>query len=141
MRTIVLFFFCLMLGWNALFAQSTALRFSDKGEFKIVQFTDVHFKYGNPASDIALERIDEVLNLEKPDLVVLTGDVIYAAPAEQGMRTVLERVSAHQVPFVVTFGNHDDEQGLTRHSCMTSSVAYPATYNRIGARLSLRITH
>ena len=114
MRTIVLFFFCLMLGWNALFAQSTALRFSDKGEFKIVQFTDVHFKYGNPASDIALERIDEVLNLEKPDLVVLTGDVIYAAPAEQGMRTVLERVSAHQVPFVVTFGNHDDEQGLTR---------------------------
>lgn len=114
MKKIALFFFCMLLGWSALSAQSAALKFNEKGEFKIVQFTDVHFKYGNPASDVALERIDEVLQKERPDLVVLTGDVIYAAPAEQGMRTVLERISAHGMPFVVTFGNHDDEQGLTR---------------------------
>lgn len=114
MRKLILSFLCWTLGCGALSAQSAGLKFNDKGEFKIVQFTDVHFKYGNPASDIALERIDEVLKNERPDLVVLTGDVIYAAPAEQGMRTVLERVSAHGVPFVVTFGNHDDEQGLTR---------------------------
>lgn len=74
------------------------MKFNEAGEFKIVQFTDVHFKYGNSASDIALERIDEVLKAERPDLVVLTGDVIYAKPADKGMRTVLERVSAHNVP-------------------------------------------
>ena len=55
-----------------------------------------------------------MLKAERPDLVVLTGDVIYAKPADKGMHTVLERVSAHNVPFVVTFGNHDDEQGMTR---------------------------
>ena len=43
------------------FAQKSELRFNKDGKFKIVQFTDVHFKYKNPASDIALERINQVL--------------------------------------------------------------------------------
>ena len=95
-------------------AQVLPLKFNKNGEFKIVQFTDVHFKYGNPASDIALKRINEVLDAEHPDLVVFTGDVIYAAPADKGMRSVLTCVSDRKIPFVVTFGNHDDEQGMTR---------------------------
>lgn len=95
-------------------AQAEPLRFNENGEFKIVQFTDVHFKYGNPASDAALKRINEVLDAERPDLVVFTGDVIYAAPADTAMRTVLSCVSSREIPFVVTFGNHDDEQGMTR---------------------------
>ena len=41
-------------------AQKSELKFSKDGKFKIVQFTDVHFKYGNRASDIALERINQV---------------------------------------------------------------------------------
>ena len=67
---------------------SIALQFNKNGEFKIVQFTDIHFKYGNPASDIALKRIGEVLDAERPDLVVFTGDVVYAAPADTAMRKV-----------------------------------------------------
>lgn len=95
-------------------AQVAPLKFNKNGEFKIVQFTDVHFKYGNPASDIALKRIGEVLDAERPDLAIFTGDVIYAAPADAGMRTVLACASSRNIPFVVTFGNHDDEQGMTR---------------------------
>ena len=30
-------------------AQKSELKFSKDGKFKIVQFTDVHFKYGNRA--------------------------------------------------------------------------------------------
>lgn len=96
------------------FAQKNELKFNKEGKFKIVQFTDVHFKYGNPASDIALERINEVLDAEHPELVVFTGDVIFAPPADKGMLQVLETVSKHKIPFVVTFGNHDDEQGMPR---------------------------
>lgn len=72
--------FCLAL-LSSLFcpAQVSPLQFNKNGEFKIVQFTDIHFKYGNPASDIALKRIGEVLDAERPDLVVFTGDVVYAA--------------------------------------------------------------
>lgn len=106
--------------WVSLFlttvcmAQKTELRFNKDGKFKIVQFTDVHFKYGNPSSDVALERINEVLDTERPDLVVFTGDVIYAAPADTAMRRVLELAAKRKLPFAVTFGNHDDEQGMTR---------------------------
>lgn len=95
-------------------AQSSVLRFNKDGKFKIVQFTDVHFKYGNPASDIALERIGEVLDAEHPDLVIFTGDVVYSSPADKGMLQVLEQVERRKLPFVVTFGNHDNEQGKTR---------------------------
>lgn len=78
MKRFLFFFFLLGVNHIILHAQNGTLKFNKNGEFKIVQFTDVHFKYGNPASDIALERIDEVLKNERPDLVVLTGDVIYA---------------------------------------------------------------
>ena len=104
----------LLLAATFCMAQKSELQFSKEGKFKIVQFTDVHFKYGNPASDVALERINQVLDTERPDLVVFTGDVVYAAPADSGMLKVLEQVSKRKLPFVVTFGNHDDEQGLTR---------------------------
>ena len=59
-------------------AQKGELKFNKDGKFKIIQFTDVHFKYKNPASDIALERINEVLDAERPDLVIFTGDVVYS---------------------------------------------------------------
>lgn len=107
--------FCLAL-LSSLFcpAQVSPLQFNKNGEFKIVQFTDIHFKYGNPASDIALKRIGEVLDAECPDLVVFTGDVVYAAPADTAMRKVLSYATDRKIPFVVTFGNHDNEQGKTR---------------------------
>lgn len=97
-----------------LHAQKINLKFNKSNEFKIVQFTDVHFKYNNPNSDVALERIDEILTNEQPDLVVFTGDIIYSEPADKGIQTVLQHISEHNIPFAVTFGNHDDEQGMTR---------------------------
>ena len=99
--------FCLAL-LSSLFcpAQVSPLQFNKNGEFKIVQFTDIHFKYGNPASDIALKRIGEVLDAECPDLVVFTGDVVYAAPADTAMRKVLSYATDRKIPFVVTFGSY-----------------------------------
>lgn len=115
--------FCLAL-LSSLFcpAQVSPLQFNKNGEFKIVQFTDIHFKYGNPASDIALKRIGEVLDAECPDLVVFTGDVVYAAPADTAMRKVLSYATDRKIPFVVTFGNHDNEQGKHVLNFMTLSV-------------------
>lgn len=113
LRTFTFLFLSLLVS-TFCFAQQGELRFNKQGQFKIVQFTDVHFKYKNPASDAALKCISEVLDAEHPDLVVFTGDVIYAPPADAGMQTVLQLVSNRKIPFVVTFGNHDDEQGMTR---------------------------
>lgn len=110
-------------------AETPVLKFSREGKFRIVQFTDVHFKYGNPASDIALERIKEVLDAEKPDFVIFTGDVIYARPADKGMLAVLELVADRKIPFGVVYGNHDNEQGMSREELLKviQSVPYNLT--------------
>ncbi len=95
-------------------AQQSSLQFNAAGKFKIVQFTDVHYIHGDAKSDAAIERINEVLDAEKPDLIMLTGDVIFGKPAEDGLRHVLNQIAKRKLPFAMMFGNHDDEQGLTR---------------------------
>ena len=95
-------------------AQNDVLKFNNNHKFKIVQFTDIHWKYGNPASDKAGERMAEILDAEKPDMVVFTGDLIFAKPAREGLDKALEATIQRGIPFAVTWGNHDDEQDLTR---------------------------
>lgn len=114
MKHILILLTFLFGGLQTGFAQQPVLKFNKGGKFKIVQFTDVHFIKANPKSDISLERINEVLDAEKPDLVLFTGDIIYGKPAEENMRTILNLASSRKIPFGVTFGNHDDEQGLSR---------------------------
>ena len=106
-------------------AQQQTLQFNKDGKFKIVQFTDVHYIYNDPRSDVSIERINQVLDMEKPDLVLFTGDVIYGKPAEEGMRTVLNLVSKRKIPFAVTFGNHDNEQGLSREELLKIIQSVP----------------
>lgn len=119
---------CLLCGTFSIEAQNL-LKFNQEGKFKIVQFTDVHNIYNDPRSQVALQRIKEVLSIEKPDLVIFTGDVIYGKPAEEGFREVLSLVSDFKIPFGITFGNHDDEQGMTRKQLLdiASSFEYNLT--------------
>lgn len=95
-------------------ATAQELRFNSNHKFKIVQFTDVHWIYDDPKSEEAAERMREVLDAERPDLVVYTGDVIFAKPAAKALDRALEPVIERGIPFAVTWGNHDDEQDMTR---------------------------
>jgi len=108
----------LLLGCLFLNAQEITLKFNVDKKFKIVQFTDVHYIHGDSRADGVLKNIDHIVDAEKPDLVLFTGDVIFGKPAEESMRAVLETVSSHQIPFAVMFGNHDDEQGLSREELL-----------------------
>ena len=42
--------------------QAQTLQFNSNKKFKIVQFTDVHWVPGNPASEEAAERMNEILD-------------------------------------------------------------------------------
>lgn len=95
-------------------ATAQELRFNSNHKFKIVQFTDVHWIYDDPKSEEAAERMREVLDAERPDLVVYTGDIIFAKPAAPALQRALAPAIERGIPFAVTWGNHDDEQDMTR---------------------------
>lgn len=95
-------------------AEKPTLKFGSNGTFKIAQFTDLHLQYKNPASDITFERISQVIADEQPDLILLTGDIIYGKPGKENFENILTFLNDKQIPFAFVFGNHDDEQGLTR---------------------------
>src|ERR1041384_7668106 len=70
------------VSWYTSLAQSVAscmshiLRFRTDQTFTLVQFTDLHWKNGEPEDLKTRALMEQVLELEKPDLVLLTGDVI-----------------------------------------------------------------
>ena len=107
------------------------LRFNADKKFKIVQFTDLHVVWNEPKSDIVFERIDQVIGEEKPDLLILTGDIIFSKPGIENMRKVLKAVSDHKIPFAITFGNHDHEQGATNAELLkvAESMPYNVTFD------------
>ncbi|MDE6343372.1 MAG: metallophosphoesterase family protein [Muribaculaceae bacterium] len=116
------------------------LRFDSEGNFKIVQFTDVHYRYGWEASKTAIENITKVLETERPDLVVFTGDVICDKPAGKGLDEVLSVVENFGVPFVVTQGNHDDEQDMSREEIYSYIQKYKNNIPTSSGDATLEIT-
>lgn len=107
------------------FSQRSILKFNNQGKFKIVQFTDVHYKQGLPESKVAVDLINEVLDAEKPDLVVFTGDIIWAKPVIKGLDEVFTPVIERKIPWAYIFGNHDDEFDFSRTQLMEYAIQKP----------------
>ena len=87
--------------------QKPELRFKD-GKLKIVQFTDVH--WDNDQSDVRLPQImGSVLETEKPDAIVFTGDVVTGGPVVKNWTKFVEFMHGIGIPYAVVMGNHDPE--------------------------------
>lgn len=89
------------------------LHFRHDGTFRIVQFTDTHVDPQKQDSKVAIQVVKEILEVEQPDLVILTGDVVTGQPALEGWQMILTPLRQAGIPFVVLNGNHDTEQDLT----------------------------
>ncbi len=79
------------------------------GTFKIAQFTDIHWDAKTTNCPKTVAAIRNVIATEKPDLAVLTGDIVTEQPAAKGWQQVINIFEQAQLPFVVTMGNHDAE--------------------------------
>jgi hypothetical protein len=91
------------------------LQFNNEGTFKIAQFTDLHYVDGSPNSAITTATIKYVLETEKPDVAIFTGDQVIDKPSEAVWPLIAEIFDEAKIPFAVVFGNHDAET-ITRDS-------------------------
>ncbi|MDD6728061.1 MAG: metallophosphoesterase [Eubacteriales bacterium] len=100
------------------------MRFNSDGKFKIMQITDMQEIPAVSADTINL--LEAAVEAEKPDLVVYTGDqikgygVTYKGKGKEleqsvakTISTLLEPVTKRNIPFAVTFGNHDRQVGIS----------------------------
>ena len=93
--------------------------FTTDRDFKVVQLTDVHIGAGfmSHGKDLkALNAVAAMVTAEKPDLVIVTGDIAYPVPPQAGtddnlasakmFANLMEKLGVY---WTVTFGNHDTE--------------------------------
>ncbi|CDB42406.1 putative uncharacterized protein [Ruminococcus sp. CAG:177] len=95
------------------------LRFNSDHKFKIMQIADTQ---EIPAvSPDTLSLINNALDREKPDLVIFTGDQIKGyskkfkkdpAIIESTTDILVEPIAKRNIPFMVTYGNHDAQCGI-----------------------------
>lgn len=93
--------------------------FVTDGEFKIMQLTDVHIGGGFMSikkDSMALNAVAAMISEEKPDLVVVTGDIAYPVPFQAGTfnnkesaKLFAELMEQLGVYWCLSFGNHDTE--------------------------------
>ena len=112
--------------------------YSDKG-LKVLQLTDIHIGGGWMSikkDSMALNAVAAMISAEKPDFVIVTGDVAYPVPFQSGtfnnktsaklFASLMEQLGVY---WTLTFGNHDTElySYFSREdiSEMYSSEKYP----------------
>ncbi len=114
-------------------AEQKALRFKNDGTFKIMMISD--------AQDTDFTRkkminfISKALDTEKPDLVVFTGDNVadsFIGATESRVRkainNLIQPLAVRNIPFAVTFGNHDAQTGVSNEAQMAMFKAYTNCY-------------
>lgn len=98
------------------------LRYNPAGKFKILQLTDLHLgEYPrNEQDEKTFAGIKQIVEDTAPDLLIFTGDIVYSmaehgAPNPNDMfKHFIDEMNTLNVPYVVTFGNHDSEDNTTR---------------------------
>lgn len=102
--------------------QNRELKFRN-GKFKIMQIADTQ---EIPAvSPDTIKLINAAVEAEKPDLVVFTGDQIKGYSSfflgkkgkknvESTLKALIKPLEKHEIPFTMTFGNHDGEAALKK---------------------------
>lgn len=93
--------------------------FTTDNDFKVVQLTDVHIGGGFMSikkDSMAINAVAAMLKEEKPDLVIVTGDIAYPVPFQAGtfnnrngaviFAQLMEKLGVY---WCLGFGNHDTE--------------------------------
>ena len=88
----------------------------------MVQFTDIHFGEDEPDDLDNMRLISDIIEQEKPDLAIITGDVVSGYAWDKKTRpwtavqyaNLTKTLTKHSLNWATTAGNHDSEGDLTR---------------------------
>ena len=92
--------------------------FVTDGDFKVMHLTDIHIAGGVLSIEEdkkAINAVAAMITAEKPDLVIVTGDISFAVPwagtlnnryAHELFKRLMENLGVY---WTVAFGNHDSE--------------------------------
>ena len=109
-------------------AKENVLQFDENGEFVIMHLCDCQDGY--PASETMFAFIRNTIAKYDPDIVILGGDNT-VGPQETKALAIEELVAPFvetETYFAVTFGNHDDEQGVDREQLLKYYQQYGGEY-------------
>lgn len=119
------------------------LKFSNTGQFKIVQFADIQ---DGPSTDPrTLELMNKILDKERPNLVILTGDNVdgkckTASEVRVAITNFSKPMEARRIPWAVIFGNHDADHGaMTKEEMMRFYMSFSNNISCIGFETSERV--
>ncbi|HVU94200.1 MAG TPA: metallophosphoesterase family protein [Puia sp.] len=103
------------------------LHFNAAGKFRIIQFTDTHFQFNSIRSDSVKLFIRQIIEKERPDLVVFTGDIVCSpkATTREGWLSLTQPLVETKTPWAITFGNHDAQYDMTRQQIMQLLATIP----------------
>ncbi|KAF7545524.1 hypothetical protein G7046_g9545 [Stylonectria norvegica] len=126
-------------------------RIPDNGRFKILQIGDLHLSTGVgicreaipdkydggkcEADPRTLDFMTRMLEEEKPDFVILSGDQINGDTAPDAPTAIFKYaklLSDRKIPYAAIFGNHDDEQTMSREAQMALMETLPYSLSTAG---------
>jgi hypothetical protein len=133
---------------SAIKVEKPVPRIRKDGKFKIMQAADLHLATGfgkcrhalpenQPceADPRTLEFVERLLEDEKPDFIVLSGDQVNgdtAPDAQSAIYKYSELFARHKIPYAGIFGNHDDEGNLNRAESMAIMDGLPYSLSTAG---------
>ncbi len=118
---------------------------SDNG-LKVLQLTDIHIGGGwisTKKDQMALNAVAAMIKAEKPDFVIVTGDIAFPVPYiagtlnnKSGAKIFAELMETLGVYWTVTYGNHDTEaySYFDREEITDFYEKYPHCLMRDGAK-------
>ena len=83
------------------------LKYNKDGKIKILQFTDTHYIEGDERSERALRNVIQMLDTEKPDFVILGGDITDDYTSRAEMEETYRLFGELGVPVYYIDGNHE----------------------------------
>lgn len=94
-------------------APLSKLAVADPSRIRALQFTDIHFfceRDGVNLDGTTIENLSKLVELSKPDLLLVSGDLWHDNPNGRGreyMEFAVEQIAALGKPWVFVWGNHD----------------------------------